>query len=454
MVMSYHETWQYDLRQLIDYPMKIIFDSSPSKKLVSDFLLSYSDLAEIYFSKFSLYGTPMNILADFYIQHETRMFEKCISTIQTNSNLKRKMSFHTFKTKVEQRIKSEELEDAKKLFEQSIACHNYGEHIFEAFSIICSTSNINNIMFFLRSEIWNIEKNDGKEMAGLVYWKCVQIMKMTKHIRSEELIYILFRNDIYMFFKYYRDFAMLALALHYCEYGEEDFEKEIRIARIGVSDNSFLTDEEKEKITKQSINALFNEEADVEYVSSEMTHCPKCNGELAQAKMNIAIGLQNMRFVGYYLANVHVCLSCASAFVFPNEYNHLRERVIDTRAGGQTSAFNAAQHDNTYKTLPTGNLLLFDVIDNASDSCFGYSDNNIMCLNKKSFLAKLGYSTALWGFERESILKKATLEYGKRAVVDHLLFLIRTRKGQQDGANRYANAIDVWESDIEYVRKL
>ena len=77
-----------------------------------------------------------------------------------------------------------------------------------------------------------------------------------------------------------------------------------------------------------------------------------------------------------------------------------------------------------------------------------------MDLNSQSFLGKLGYSVNKAVSVRHQILTEAIRIYGKRKVTDHLAFLIATRKGQENGALKYAYAINIWQTDINFLSDL
>lgn len=52
---------------------------------------------------------------------------------------------------------------------------------------------------------------------------------------------------------------------------------------------------------------------------------------------------------------------------------------------------------------------------------------------------------------RHSILDEAVRQYGKRRVADHIDFLMATRKGQNDGEMKFARALEIWQSDLNYI---
>ena len=73
--------------------------------------------------------------------------------------------------------------------------------------------------------------------------------------------------------------------------------------------------------------------------------------------------------------------------------------------------------------------------------------------NEKSFLGEMGYSTHKSQNERQAILYKAIILYGKQRIIDHISFLIRMRMMQENGSVKYQKAISRWKEDLIFVRK-
>lgn len=78
---------------------------------------------------------------------------------------------------------------------------------------------------------------------------------------------------------------------------------------------------------------------------------------------------------------------------------------------------------------------------------------SLIGLNDRSFLAKAGYSMYDDEVSRHDILRRVVDSEGREKVIDFLQFLIRTRVNQQDGADKYKRAIDIWQSDIDFLKK-
>jgi len=74
-------------------------------------------------------------------------------------------------------------------------------------------------------------------------------------------------------------------------------------------------------------------------------------------------------------------------------------------------------------------------------------------LRSTSFLGEMGYTTSLPLSERREILASAVDKYGKSSAVTQIKFNIRMRESQKN-ASKYAHAIGIWKTDIEYVNTL
>lgn len=75
-------------------------------------------------------------------------------------------------------------------------------------------------------------------------------------------------------------------------------------------------------------------------------------------------------------------------------------------------------------------------------------------LSSASFLKKMGYDTNTTWDKRKQLLENAVAQYDKRKIIRHLSFLVDTRKAQKNGETKFANAISIWEHDINFVERL
>jgi len=83
----------------------------------------------------------------------------------------------------------------------------------------------------------------------------------------------------------------------------------------------------------------------------------------------------------------------------------------------------------------------------------GKTNTSNMQLNSQSFLGEMGYSVSKSRVVRQEILDKAMQEYGKRKVSDLIAFFIATREAQENGKQKYSNAIHIWQEDLNYISK-
>lgn len=88
-----------------------------------------------------------------------------------------------------------------------------------------------------------------------------------------------------------------------------------------------------------------------------------------------------------------------------------------------------------------------DIVDGATHSGL------LTGLNNQSFLARAGYSMYDNEESRHAILCQVADSEGSERIIDLLQFLIKTRMNQQNGADKYKRAIEIWQSDIEYLKK-
>lgn len=84
-----------------------------------------------------------------------------------------------------------------------------------------------------------------------------------------------------------------------------------------------------------------------------------------------------------------------------------------------------------------------------------YSRPSMLELERESDLKKLGYHTYKNTTERRLILiEKAIPQLGLQQVINKLSGFIYYRKRQKGGASKYQRAINIWESDLEYLKKM
>lgn len=189
--------------------------------------------------------------------------------------------------------------------------------------------------------------------------------------------------------------------------------------------------------------------------------CPFCNSVLGKEAVNIPTLNADGNFFRYYIETISYCYKCRRAFLTHKEADGLLRKINGTVSSNaiKTVRFeNVSVHrgqsnqeylyrptlDNTYALYATGH-----------DGQKNHPNNSVaLDLNSQSFLGKLGYSVSKAVNVRHKILTEAIRIYGKRKVTDHLAFLIAIRKGQENGAPKYAHAISVWHEDLNFISSL
>lgn len=183
--------------------------------------------------------------------------------------------------------------------------------------------------------------------------------------------------------------------------------------------------------------------------------CPKCHSVLVFADMNVPIHLTNGDFYRYYVERVVFCIKCNQGYISVEDVSNLLNRIerrankkCELRVNNMT--VKHGERDDSYLLLPTldNDIIIYEPPKTKKSNSEIIEKTN---LNSTSFLYDLGYNIKKNDLERRQILYDAVLKYGKRKVADHLSFLISTRLGQENGVNRYKNAISVWQEDKNYV---
>lgn len=186
--------------------------------------------------------------------------------------------------------------------------------------------------------------------------------------------------------------------------------------------------------------------------------CPACNSVMGIELVNIPVIDETGDFYRYYSDEVRFCYRCRNAFITKEIVESILNRIDSNTRGFHTiKVENATVHRDGYRykylfrpTLDNSNPIIH-ACQECKERSMPYSDS--MELNPQSFLGKMGYSVNIGVSKRRYILKEAIGLYGKRKVSDHLAFLIATRKGQENGENRYANALRIWQEDINFITR-
>lgn len=189
--------------------------------------------------------------------------------------------------------------------------------------------------------------------------------------------------------------------------------------------------------------------------------CPFCNSVLRKEAVNIPTINADGDFFRYYVETASYCYKCQRAFLTQQEADGLLRKINETVASQaiKTVRFEnvsvqhvQSNHEYLYRpTLDNTYALYIPGHDYQTDQP---NISGTMDLNSQSFLGKLGYSVSKAVNIRHKILTEAIRIYGKRKVTDHLAFLIATRKGQENGAMKYAHAISIWQADLNFISNL
>lgn len=184
--------------------------------------------------------------------------------------------------------------------------------------------------------------------------------------------------------------------------------------------------------------------------------CPVCRSVLARELVNIPVIEKNGDFYRYYADTVRYCHKCRRAYISKDNVASILSKV-----NGTSTALKTLRLENaTVHTAPNNREFLYrPTLDNshaifypAEDYRFhSSSSSGEMELNTQSFLGEMGYSVNKSINARRHILSEAVKKHGKRRVSDHLAFLISTRKAQLNGERKYANALRIWQDDLNYI---
>lgn len=189
--------------------------------------------------------------------------------------------------------------------------------------------------------------------------------------------------------------------------------------------------------------------------SAEHNTCPACGSSLNIERVNVPIIDSDGNFYRYYAERVRYCYQCQKAFLTAKEIDLILNRlaVVSITQNVDSIKVNNGvirkQPHCTYSFIPT--LGPEQAIYTTYCSSHSQRYGTTFSVNSQSFLGEMGYSVNLSEDIRHSILDKAVRQYGKRKVSDHIAFLMATRKGQDDGEIKFAYALEIWQSDLNYI---
>ena len=180
--------------------------------------------------------------------------------------------------------------------------------------------------------------------------------------------------------------------------------------------------------------------------------CPKCASQLSIKRYNIPVYTSKEDFSGYYTQNLLHCSNCNQTYMTDAVYEDIQEKMKSQRQHINPSNVRLSYltRDDRYLYEPIAGFdLYFERTVNRITS-----GSQMTTLAQSSFLKNEGYNIRLSDTARHQVLRSAVFKYGRRRVADHLRFLIATREGQRDGRTKYANAIRIWQDDLNYVARI
>ncbi len=246
---------------------------------------------------------------------------------------------------------------------------------------------------------------------------------------------------------------------------QQQKEGKARLQNQSVANDS--SDENQSSNNSKGTSLSFDEEKPEQAIKAKVfltntspivnNTCPICRSALGKELVNIPVMHTNGDFFRYYSEKVYFCYKCKTAFVSKevavtilNKINNdtdkqktinLENATVRTQAPSREYFFSA--------TLSNQEAILAPEKENRSSGA-----SEVLELSDQSFLGRMGYSVNRDTLSRKAILKKAASMYGKRRVCDHLAFLIATRKAQVNGEKKFAQAIRIWQDDMNYVSRL
>lgn len=187
--------------------------------------------------------------------------------------------------------------------------------------------------------------------------------------------------------------------------------------------------------------------------------CPICRSSLGKEAVNVPVIDNNGNFIRYYLHSTPYCYKCRKAYMSKSDSEEILSRINSRSGDYRTIGFENAtiqrdskSRDYLYRPTLSNKDAVFSPNNDYHPGRATRSDS--LSLNEMSFLGELGYSVSKDQITRRRILDSAVQQYGKRRVCDHLAFLIATRRAQEDGEKKFANALNIWQNDLNYVSSM
>lgn len=198
--------------------------------------------------------------------------------------------------------------------------------------------------------------------------------------------------------------------------------------------------------------------------------CPHCKEKAKKEHVKIK---QDRKYV---MTNVWHCSTCDTDYISPAQFEQIYKKARDVIRGFYWGAFVSPvdircewSKDGGYlcipdwaldvdkydrKHLPPHGDAFYDMTDEEYSwvVSFYQPEEFLVQLRKKSFLAEAGYSTSETEIRRHNILEKCINEHGKSKVINQLKSNMNLRMKQKDGNTRYQHALNIWRSDIHWIK--
>lgn len=175
------------------------------------------------------------------------------------------------------------------------------------------------------------------------------------------------------------------------------------------------------------------------YIVGHVRHCQYCDLDLIAPKQFYTLCAKAEQVIhGYFHSPFIIPIGINCEHKESDEYLFIPEEAMDS------GKYN-------HRNMPSRFGKFYDMTDEEYNWLRIYYLPAEFPLRAKSFLSEAGYSTNESEVRRRSILLKCVSEHGKAKVIKQLKSNMNLRMRQKDGIIRYANAINIWRSDILYV---
>lgn len=196
------------------------------------------------------------------------------------------------------------------------------------------------------------------------------------------------------------------------------------------------------------------------YLSNEIGNryqtCPSCKSLLKLQR--ICPSIRNVQG-DYYKTNsapAWCCSICHKAYISRETAEVILRRLDCGRIQDAYLAlanydvrYDRATRKYSYRPIPDANPTIYN--PEKMEQPQKKSIDRKFNLHDASFLRKMGYSVNATEEERCSILYGAVRSYGKQRIKNHLIFLLENRRSHENGNEKYARAIYIWQKDLAFV---